>query len=249
MVTRSPNNRKDIPDGIWVKCSECGKIIYNGELSRNLRICPRCDCYFPLGTAERMALLANRGSFRKYNADNTTDYPDEGSCERAIITGEATLSGHRLVIAAIDLNFANETVSLPVCERLVRAIAEAADQRLPLLLICTNSNGTQAQNGIFCPAQTLSTSAAMSRLTREKLLHISVLAHSNSQGHFPGFAYTADIVIAESNTPVPSRAGSRIGRNGAAQAAQALFQNGMVDMIVSRRELKHTLANVLDFFC
>jgi acetyl-CoA carboxylase carboxyl transferase subunit beta len=202
-----------------------------------------------LETAERIALLADRGSFLAYNADNTADCPDEESCDRAIITGEVILSGHRSAIAAIDLNFINETIGLFVCEKTVRAVAQAADQRLPLLLICTNSNGTEAQNGVFCPAQTLSTSAAMSRLTREKLLYISVLAHSDSQGHFPGFAYIADIVIAESNMPGASRTGSRIGRSGVAQAAQALFQNGMVDMIASRRELKHTLADILNFFC
>jgi acetyl-CoA carboxylase carboxyl transferase subunit beta len=249
MATWSPNRRREIPDGLWVKCNECGGIIYNGELSRNLRTCPKCDYHFPLETAERIALLADRGSFRRYNADNTMVRSDETSCDRAIVTGEVTLSGHRLVIAAIDLNFTDETVGSSVCEKLIRAIAEAADQRLPLLLIYTNSNRIQAQNGIFCPAQTLSTSAAMSRLTREKLLYISVLAHSNSHGYFPGFAYTADIVIAESNRPGHSRAGSRISRTGAAQAAQALFQSGMVDMIVSRRELKHTLADILSFFC
>ena len=257
MLTWSPNKRKDIPDGIWVKCSECGEIIYNGELSRNLRICPRCDYYFPLETVERIALLADKGSFLRYNADNTTTVcPDERSCDRAIIAGEVTLSGHRLVIAAIDLNFTNEAIGLFVCEKIISAVTQAADQRLPLLLICTNSNGTQAQNGIFCPAQTLSTSAAISRLTREKLLYISVLAHSNSRGYFPGLAYIADIVIAESNMPntgtarrAPTRTGNRVGQSGAAQAAQTLFQNGMVDMIVSRRELKHTLADILNLFC
>lgn len=249
MFTWPPNKRKEIPDGIWIKCSECGEIVYNGELSRNLRICPRCDYYFPLEPAERIALLADRGSFSKYD-------DGEESCDRAIVTGEVNLSGHRLVVVVIDLNFANQTIGLLVCEKVIGAIAQAADQRLPLLLVCTNSNGTQAQNGMFCPAQTLSTSAAMSRLTREKLLYISVLAHSNSDGLFPGFAYTADIVVAESNIPstgtvrrAPTRVGNQIGRSEAAQAAQVLFQNGMVDMIVSRRELKHTLFDILSFFC
>jgi acetyl-CoA carboxylase carboxyl transferase subunit beta len=249
MFARSFNKRKEIPDGIWIKCSECGEIIYNGELSRNLRICPRCDYYFPLEPAERIGLLADKGSFLRYNADNITARPDEKSCDRAIITGEATLSGHCLVIAAIDLNFANETIGLFVCEEIVRAVAQAADRRLPLLLVCTNSNGTQAQNGIFCPAQTLSTSAAMSRLAREKLLYISVLAYSNSHGHFPGFAYIADVVIAESNIPGTSRAANRARQSGVTHAAQASFQDGMVDMIVFRGELKHTLADILNFFC
>ena len=247
------NRRKDIPDGIWVKCSECGEIIYNGELTRNLRICPRCDYYFPLETAERISLLADRGSFHTHNTDSQlTDRSDEESCVRAIITGEATLSGHRLVMAAANLDFIQIDLNLvptalSVCEKIVRAAAQAIDQHLPLLLICTD--GTGAQNGTFSSAQILSISAAISRLAREKLLYISILAHSNPHGYFPGFAYIADIVIAESNIQGIPRRGAQTNQSSTNQVVQTLFQSGMVDAIASRRELKHTLTDILRFFC
>ena len=256
MQTQRTNNlvrdkRNDIPDGTWVKCSECGEIIYSGELSRNLRICPKCDYYFPLEPAERIDLLVDRGSFLKYNADCQcpTDL-DEESYDRAIMTGEAALAGHRLVIAAIDLNLIDvPTNGLFVCEKIIRAIDRAVDQHLPLLMVCTNGAEAQLQNGTFFPAQMLSTSAAISGLTGEKLLYISVLTHSNSHGNFPGFAYIADIVIVESNMPESSRPGNKTEQNGTTQAAQTLFQNGMVDMIVSRRESKQALTDILNFFC
>lgn len=238
MMTRSKKN--NIPDGIWLKCSGCGEAIYNGELNRNLRICPKCGYYFPLHPAERVALLADKKSFLRY--DNVP-CPNTEDCDRAIITGEGALSGRRLVIGATNTGFTSEDIGLFVSEKIVKAIAHAVERRLPLLLICANSNGQQLQNSIL---RTLSISAALNRLAAEKLLYISVLANSSSHGDFPGFVYIADIVTVESNVPSVSRA---VNQNGAAHAAQTLFRNGMVDMIVPRGELRQTLAKLLRFFC
>jgi len=246
---RPSRTRKDMPDGIWIKCIECGEIIYNGELSRNLRICPRCNYYFPLEPAERIDFLVDKGSLLRYDADDTTVRLDAEIRDWAIITGEARLSGHRLVVAALNLNFTNEHISLFVCERLVKAVSRAIHLRLPFLLACTNGAGLQAQNVAFLPARTLSINAALGRLAKEKLLYISLLAYSDSHSHFPGFVYVADIVMAESNVAEASRSGNRKRENRSALSAQNLFQSGMADMIVSRRETKPTLANILKLFC
>jgi acetyl-CoA carboxylase carboxyl transferase subunit beta len=241
------DRKKDIPDGIWLKCNECGETIYNGELSRNLRICPKCNYYFPLEPSERIALLADEKSFLRHDPADAVICPDEGSYAQTIITGEAALSRHRLVIVAVNIGVTDEAIGLFVCERIIKAVAHAVDRRLPLLLVCANN--AETQNGAFCPAQTLSTSAALSRMVKEKLLYISVLANSNSHGDFPGFAYLADIVAVESNTPNVLRADNQNSQNGSVQAARALLQNGMVDLVVSRRELRQTLTDILNFFC
>jgi acetyl-CoA carboxylase carboxyl transferase subunit beta len=244
------DKRKDIPDGIWLKCKECSEPIYSGELSRNLRICPKCDYYFPLYPAERIALLADKNSFLRHDLNSTVDCPDKEICDQVIITGEMALSGHLLVMVAVNLGSAKadlETVF--VCEKIIRSIDHAVERRLPLLLVFGNGDGDQEQNSMLCPAQELSTSAALSRLVKEKLLYISVLANANSHGDFPGFAYIADIVIVESNMPGPLRSEAQTNQNGSARAAQTLFQKGLVDMVVSRRELRQTLTNILKFFC
>ncbi|MFC1715013.1 hypothetical protein ACFL6S_15195 [Candidatus Poribacteria bacterium] len=241
------DKRKDIPDGLWAKCDECGEIVYSGELSRNLGICSKCNYHFPLEPADRIAILADEESLVRSNVDGQhVTCPDEEICERMIITGEAELSGHQLVIAAVNIGSTGRDIGLFVCEGIVRAVNQAIDQRLPLLMIYTSSNG--AQDSALFPAQTLSISAALSRLDKEKLLYISVLAYSNSNSHFPGFACVADVVVAESNIPA-ARTNNQIDQAEAAQAVQTLFQNGMADMIVSRKDLKHTLTDVLSFFC
>ena len=241
-------------DGIhWVKCAECGEVIYDGELNRNLRICPKCNHHFPLEPAQRISLLIDEASLiqNDVNADAIPSpiCPDKENCERAIITGTVKLAGNNLVVAAVDLSFRDRATGLFVCSSIINAVSQAVDQHLPLLLICTNNNGARGQNRAFLPGQMLSTNAAISRLLREKLLYISVLAHSESQSHFPGFAYVADIVITESKVPATSRSSRQSSQNGTAQAAQTTFQNGMVDIVIPRIELKHTLADILNFFC
>ena len=243
------NEQNGIP---WAKCAECGEIIYNGELNRNLRTCPKCNYYFPLEPAERISLLVDEASLIKNDVDTNVvppfACPDGERCEQAIITGVAKLASNDLVVVAVDLSFRDRTTGLFVCASIINAVSQAVDQHLPLLLICTNNNGAYGQSRAFLPGQMLSTNAAISRLLREKLLYISVLAHAESQGYFPGFAYVADIVIAESNTQVRPRSRNQNSQNGAAQAAQTALQNGVVDMIIPRIELRHTLTDILNFF-
>ena len=230
----SSNDQRDDSNGnYWTKCDRCGEIIYNGELNRNFRLCPKCNYCFPMDPADRIATLIDEGSLVSYDSD---DQKTDG--ENWIIAGEATLSGHGLIVAAANLGFENQSTGLLVCEGIVRAANQAVDGGLPLLLICTDSNGDRA----FLPA--LSISAAISRLAREKLLYISVLSCPGPLSGFPGFTCVADIVIAESS----AASGSQTGQNST-PAAETLFQNGMADMIVPRKELQHTLTDILNFFC
>ncbi len=243
------DRRKDLPDGLWTKCGGCSEIVYNGELSRNLWICPRCNHYFPLPPADRIAVLADEESLVRYEAESRhVACPDEEVCDQAIIVGEIALSGHRLVVSAVNLDFTDANTSLFVCEEIIRAVNHAIDKRLPLLMICTNGNGSQTQNGMSFPGQTLSISTALSRLDKEKLLYVSILAQSNSRNNFPGFACAADVVIEESNiTAAP--ASNKPDPNGTDQPPQTLFQSGMTDMLISRKGLRDTLTDILNFFC
>jgi len=236
----------------WVKCAECGEIIYNGELNRNFRTCPKCNYHFSLGPCERISLLVDKSSLIKNELDAdaapSSACPDREICEQSIVTGIARIASNNLAIAVVDLSFSDRATGVFVCANIVNIVSQAIDRHLPLLLICTNSNDSQEQNRAFLPGQMLSANAAISSLLREKLLYVSVLAYSGSQGYFPGFAYVADIVIAESKMPVESRPGSQTIQNVPSQAARTALKNGIVDMIIPRIELRHTLTEILKFF-
>ena len=237
--TRTNNKRKDIPDGIWEKCPECSEIIYSGELDRNLRICRRCSYYFPIEPSTRISLIVDEGSFHSYN---DVAYPDE-NCNRIIESGKARLSDHNLVIMAFNIF---KTDSVFVTEKIISTISHAVEQKLPLLAIYTTAGKTE---NIHFPAQTLNVASHINRLSKEKLLYVSILSQSDPDTNFPAFAYSADIAIAESNTLGTSHTGSRIGRRDADRAIQLLFKRGAVDMIVSRENLKSNLSDIITFFC
>jgi acetyl-CoA carboxylase beta subunit len=237
------NRRKDIPDGIWAKCPECSEIIYNGELDRNARVCLRCSYYFPIDPSTRISLTTDERSFHRYNDVLCSD---KENCDRIIMSGKARLLDHNLVIMALNLSC--KTDSIFVTENIVNTISHAIEQKLPMLVIYTVSgNGGNESNANF-PAQTLNISANISRLSKNKLLYVSVLSQSVPDSFFPSYAYSADVVIAESNSLGTSHTGSRIGRRDADRAIQSLFQSGVVDMIVSRDDLKNKLADVFSFF-
>lgn len=238
------NRKKEIPNGIWAKCPECSEIIYNGELDRNLRVCLKCKYYFPMVPKDRINMLIDEGTFYKYEELKLIN---EDDLDNIIVTGEGLLSGYQVAIMVINLNFKKGINGLFICEKIINTINQAIDKKLPLLSVCTSFSGESMNEGILYPALLVSTSTAINRLNTNKLAYISVISLSSSDSSFPGFVYTGDIVIAESNTLGDSHTGSRIGRREAERNTKILFEKSVVDMIISRRELKESLSNILGF--
>lgn len=238
----STDSREDATNGRWIKCAGCGEIIYSGELSRNYRICPKCNYYFPLNPDDRIAALIDEESLIKLD---THKHRDE-SHDWAIIAGKAVLAGHSLIIASVNLGFANGRVGQFVCDMIIKSINQSIDQHLPLVMIYTDSD--RPNSSAFFPGQALSIGATIGRFDKEKLLYVSLLSSPHSHSHFPGFALTADIVIAESNPSAIVDLDNKAESGKAIQAAQLLFKNGMADMLIPRKELRHALDDILNFF-
>lgn len=232
------NRRKDIANGTWAKCPECNELIYNRELDRNLRICKRCNYYFPMDPSTRISFIADEGSF--------VSYYDSDKDKDIIIGGEVEISGYQTAVIVLNLNISLNMDSFLLTEKIVNAINKAVERKLPLLAIYTIGKESHFVN---VPAQLLNVTAEISKINKEKLAYISLLSQTSANSNFPAFAYSADIVIAESNLPGTSHTGSRIGRRDAERSIQAMFQSGIVDLIVPREELKTKLTDILKFFC
>ena len=248
---RAEGKRKDIPDGLWVKCVQCNEIIYNGELNRNLRICPKCDYYFPLLPLDRINMLADKGSFAPYHLEESAASPGKEVGDWAVVVGEARVSRHRVAVAAVNFDFTDHHIGFFVCEKIVAAAKSAIQDHLPLLIVYSGGIGLRAQDETLFPAQTLSMSSVVSKLESEKLPYISLLALSNAQDRFPGFAYLADIVLVEACSLNDTQAArqKKSDQMRIAEAAQELLNNGMIDAIVARRETSEVLRRVLNFVC
>ncbi|GAB6180286.1 acetyl-CoA carboxylase, carboxyltransferase subunit beta [Desulfotomaculum defluvii] len=258
------NERRDIPEGLWVKCQRCNEILYTKELDKNFKVCHKCNFHFRLNAKERIRMTLDEGSFQEFDNELTTinplNFPDyEGKLQtaqentglkEAVVTGEGTIGGNPVVIGVMDANFIMGSMGSVVGEKIARAIETAIKKNLPVILF-SSSGGARMQEGILSLMQMAKTSAALAKLDEAGLLYVSVLTDPTTGGVTASFASLGDIILAEP--------GALIGFTGPRvieqtirqklpegfQRAEFMRQHGLVDMIVNRPQLKETLANIL----
>jgi len=267
-VDKEVIDKKDLAEGLWFKCQECGDIIYNRELERNLKVCLKCGYHFRLSGLERLAILLDQESFLEYDADlqsvdplefhDLKKYPNRiaeaqqktGLLE-AVMTGEGKIFGHDVVIAALDFNFMAGSMGSVVGEKIARAIEKAIERQLPVI-ICSTSGGARMQEGMLSLMQMAKTSAALAKLHDAGLLYISILTDPTTGGVTASFASLGDIIVAESGAVI-GFTGRRVIEQTIKQklpsnfqTAEFLLEHGLVDMVVNRKDLKNTIGKLLE---
>ncbi len=264
------DSRVRMPEGLWIKCDNCKEIIYKPELERNATVCPRCQFHFRLSARARIDLLADPGSYEERNAaihsqdplrfKDQKSYPDRikaakkaTGMEDALLSGVATIGGHRVSLCALEFGFMGGSMGSAVGEKVTRAIEDAIRERIPFIAISC-SGGARMQESVLSLMQMAKTSAALARLGRARLPYLSILTDPTTGGVTASYAMLGDIHIAEPNALI-GFAGPRVIQDTIRQELPAGFQraefllaHGFVDMIVERKNLRQTLIQLLDFF-
>ena len=262
--------KKDIPQGLWTKCEDCAQPIYNKELKTNSKVCPKCNFHFTLTAKERIDLLIDKNTFREMDENIESEDPlnfkgrksykdklneDKKSTKlkEAVITGEGDLSKKRVVLAVTDSRFIMGSMGSVVGEKITRAIEYATENRLPLLIVSGSGGGARMYEGMFSLMQMAKTSAALSRHHRANLLFISVLTNPTLAGVMASFAGLGDIIIAEPRALI-GFTGPRVIEQTIKQKlpqgfqrSEFMLEHGLIDMITHRKQLKETIANILDY--
>lgn len=266
-----PTGKKVVmPEGLWIKCDSCKEIVYRAEVERAGRVCPKCRYAFRIGARDRIALLADAGSFEERESavatadpltfKDTKRYRDRVRAARektgateAVVTGLARIGGVSAVIAAFDFSFLGGSMGSVVGEKLTRAIELAIAKHLPLVIVSA-SGGARMQEGILSLMQMAKTSAALERLAAERLPYISVLTDPTTGGVTASFAMLGDVILAEPRALI-GFAGPRVIAEtirqplpDGFQRSEFLLDHGQLDLIVERRELKDTIHRLLAFF-
>src|SRR5690554_591292 len=198
---KDKSEKKDIPEGLWLKCEQCGEILYVKELGKNLKVCSRCNFHFRLKAKERINITVDEGTFQEFNqeikAQNPLSFPNyeeklaqaqtNSGLSEAVVTGEGRIEGHPVVIVVMDSHFIMGSMSSMVGEKITLAIERAIAKRLPLIIFAA-SGGARMQEGILSLMQMAKTSAALHRLGKEGLLYISVLTDPTTGGVTASFA-------------------------------------------------------------
>lgn len=261
---KESNKPIDIPEGLFLKCDECGKAVYEKELELNHNVCPSCDFHFRIGARKRILMTADENSFEPFfnNVSSTNPLSMPGYDEKlknafavtkqneAFICGLAKVEGIPCAIGVLDSTFMMGSMGSAVGEKITRLIELSIDKGLPLIIFSA-SGGARMQEGILSLMQMAKTSGALYYHNQKGLLYISVLTNPTTGGVAASFASLGDINIAEKSSLI-GFAGARVIKQTIKQdlpphfqTAQFQLDKGQVDMIVSRKDMKKTLYKIL----
>jgi acetyl-CoA carboxylase carboxyl transferase subunit beta len=263
----SSNRKVMVTEGLWEKCKNCKEIVYKKEIERNYRVCPKCNYHFRITAKERIQIVADEGSFVEFDAGLSSTDPLNFKDSRkyrerlkegekltgqkdALVCGDARIQGFAVVLAVFDFSFMGGSMGSVVGEKLVRGIERALKMKAPFISF-SSSGGARMQEGILSLMQMAKTSAAVSRFSDARLPFVSVLTDPTFGGVTASFAMLGDVILAEPRALI-GFAGPRVIEQTIReklpegfQRAEFLMKNGMVDMIVGRKEMKKTLAGLI----
>jgi acetyl-CoA carboxylase carboxyl transferase subunit beta len=263
------SKKRDIPEGLWVKCENCETMVFDKELDENLKVCPKCKFHFPIGARERIHSLVETCTFEEMNADMTSVDPLEfidkipypkrvqehqraTGLKDAVLTGICKIGSHRVALGVMDFNFIAASLGSVVGEKLTRLIERATEKELPVIIIST-SGGARMQEGMFSLMQMAKTSAALAYHAQLRLPYLSVLTHPTTAGVMASYASLGDLILAEPGAMI-GFAGPRVIKDTTQaelppgfQTAEFLLDHGLIDAIVPRLEMKQRFIKYLDF--
>lgn len=263
----SNGQKKDIPDGMWTKCSGCGEIIHKKELDKNLFTCPKCNFHFRIGSKEYFEILLDSGTFKEMNKKmrsvdplKFTDTKSYGSRVEntikktglydAVRTGEGMINGIPVVIACMDFAFIGGSMGSVVGEKIARATDIARKKRQPLIII-SSTGGARMMEGALSLMQMAKMSAKLAQLSDDGVPYISVLTDPTTGGVTASYAMLGDVHIAEPAALIgfagPRVIKQTIGKDlpKGFQRSEFLMDKGFVDLVVHRKELKDTITKVI----
>ena len=259
--------RKNIPEGLWVKCPSCEAVLYKTDVEQNQNVCPKCSHHMRIGARARLNhLLDGEGRWEigqevlpvdALKFKDSRKYPErlkealEATSETdALIVMGGSIRGISAVVACFEFEFMGGSMGSVVGERFVRGVEEAIAQKIPFICF-TATGGARMQEGLLSLMQMAKTNAALTKLAAKGLPYISVLTDPTMGGVSAGFAFVGDVVIAEPKALI-GFAGPRVIENTVReklppgfQRAEFLLQKGAVVFIADRRELRDKLAKTL----
>ena len=267
---KAQQRRRDLPDGLWVKCEECGEILYHKELERNLSTCAKCGYHFRISAWQYVKILLDEGSFRERFSEIVSTDPlrfkdskryidrlkrarEDTELTEAVLCGEGAIEETPCVIAFMDFSFLGGSLASAAGERIARSILLAIETRRPLIILSA-SGGARMFEGILSLMQMAKTNALLARLSDARVPYISVMTHPTTGGVTASYASVGDVILAEPKALI-GFAGPRVIKQTinqelpeGFQRSEFLLKKGMIDMIVHRQDLRKTLGWLLRYF-
>ena len=259
--------RTQTPEGLWVKCEPCGKVLFQSELTRNLDVCPHCQHHFRLsgrrrieitldeeGRQELFAGLHSSDPLRfkdvKRYRDRIRDAQKKTGANDAVRVFKGTIKGIPVVVSAFDFGFLGGSLGSVAGAKVAQGALAAVEAGCSYIVF-TTSGGARMQEGILSLMQMAKTSAALVKLEEARLPFLSVLTDPTTGGVTASFAMLGDIILAEPNALI-CFAGPRVIEQTVRevlpegfQRSEYLLEHGFLDLICPRHAMRDTLADLL----
>ncbi|HOZ54813.1 MAG TPA: acetyl-CoA carboxylase carboxyltransferase subunit alpha [Clostridia bacterium] len=263
---KKTTSKVDIQVSKWLKCDKCKEILYKENVKNNLSICPNCGNYFRMSAKKRIELITDESTFLEFdlNIDNTNplemeDYVkkiailrEKTKVSEAVICGTGKINGLDSVICVMESKFLMGSMGSVVGEKITYSIEKAIELELPLIIVCV-SGGARMQEGVISLMQMAKTTAALTKLHEKGLLYISLLTDPTYGGVTASFASLGDVILAEPGAMIgfagPRVIEQTIGQSlpDGFQTSEFLLEQGFIDKIVERSNLKETLYKIIKF--
>ena len=266
-IRTESTSRRKVPQGVWDKCPQCGAVLYAAELERNLQVCPKCNHHLRISARSRMSYFLDEGEQPEIGAElepkdflkfkDSKKYKDRLSAaskatgeKDALVVSQGKLKGLPVVVAAFEFSFMGGSMGSVVGERFLMGVKRSIAESIPFICFST-SGGARMQEALMSLMQMAKTSAALTRLSEQRLPFISVLTDPTMGGVSASFAMLGDVHVAEPNALI-GFAGPRVIQQTVRetlpegfQRSEFLLDHGAIDMIIERKAMRDRIHNLL----
>jgi acetyl-CoA carboxylase carboxyl transferase subunit beta len=262
--------KKEMPNGLWIKCESCSEVIYKKQLSENSYVCSKCDFHFKIRGDQYIKLFLDKNSFHELdssmeavdflNFKDTKRYPDRlkaakniTGLKEAIRIGYGAIQSIPVVFGVMDFSFIGGSMGSVVGEKVARAVDYAHEKKIPLIIVSA-TGGARMQESIISLMQMAKTSGRLARFSDAGGLYISILTNPTMAGVVASYAMLGDIHVAEPGALIgfagPRVIKQTIGQDLPEGFQRAKFQqdHGFLDLVVHRNMMRETLLKILTFF-
>ncbi len=269
-INTSTKEKKETPEGLWYKCPSCKKITHTNEHILNNYVCTHCQYHDKIGSKEYFEIIFDDNEFTELNpnmvaadplnftdtkkyTDRLVDTVNKTNLKDALRSAHGKVDGEDLVVACMDFTFIGGSMGSVVGEKIARAIDYCLDKKIPLMII-SKSGGARMMEAAFSLMQMAKTAAKLSLMNEAKIPYISYLTDPTTGGVTASYAMLGDLNIAEPGALIgfagPRVVKETIGKDlpKGFQTSEFVLEHGFLDKIISRKDLKSTLAQLLKMF-
>ena len=268
-TSSAPRRNVDVPEGLWIRCQQCGAMIYRRVLEEELHVCPECGYHYRIDARTRVKQLNDPDTFEEFLPNLESSDPlkfrdritykqrlaeakkHAGETE-AIVVGKGFIKGRPVIMGVMDPNFIMGSMGAVVGEKVAAAAERALEEELPLVMV-TCSGGARMMEGMVSLVQMAKTAAAIAKLDEAGGLYIVVMTDPTTAGVAASFAFLGDFTLAEPGAQI-GFAGPRVISETIKttlpegfQSAEFKLEHGYVDRIVRRKDLRSEIARLIDY--